>query len=243
MKEPALHNPEIHSLVFDILKNLKKGYILDIPSGPGYLLKKLKDLDFSGIAGEIDESLYYFKDLTYKKIDMSKTFPFEDKSFDYITSIEGIEHIENHFSFIRECGRVLKENGLLILSTPNTDSLESRFRFFFTGFHSLTSKPIPTSSNNIYFEHINPTSLKDLYFMLRKEGLKIVNLKTTNYRKGSKFLYYLFYPFIYIALYKVCFLNEKNKEQKKENKELFKLLISKNNLLGRHTVIIAKKEN
>jgi len=45
--------------------------------------------------------------------------PYEDETFDLIVSQELIEHIENQRAFIAECGRILKRNGYLILTTPN----------------------------------------------------------------------------------------------------------------------------
>lgn len=69
-------------------------------------------------------------DLTYKKgkigfLDASKTFPFENNSFDYIYS----EHIFEHLNFkqelnmLTECFRILKPNGVIRLATPNMQFL------------------------------------------------------------------------------------------------------------------------
>jgi len=45
--------------------------------------------------------------------------PFTDNAFDMVVSFETIEHIRPYRKFLAECRRVLKENGLLICSTPN----------------------------------------------------------------------------------------------------------------------------
>ncbi|MBV6496244.1 MAG: hypothetical protein DCC44_06670 [Acidobacteria bacterium] len=47
--------------------------------------------------------------------------PFEDNSFDTITSFETLEHLHERKQFLSELRRVLKENGELILSTPNAN--------------------------------------------------------------------------------------------------------------------------
>ena len=45
--------------------------------------------------------------------------PFLDHVFDVVVSFETIEHVRQYRKFLGECRRVLKEDGLLICSTPN----------------------------------------------------------------------------------------------------------------------------
>jgi len=45
--------------------------------------------------------------------------PFMDNSFDVITMFQFIEHLHDRKKLLQECNRVLKTNGLLILTTPN----------------------------------------------------------------------------------------------------------------------------
>ncbi len=238
--QPVRHNPYLHDIVISHLKQQGQGHVLDLPSGPGYLLRDLKNLGFSGIAGEIDESLHCLDGIHYKKVDMVGRFDFPSDHFDYVVSVEGIEHIENHFAFLKEVRRVLKKGGQLILTTPNLLSLGSRWNFFWSGFHTMASSPIPVNSPNMYFEHINPIPLNQLYFACVKADLKVERLLTFRYRSSSKIWYYLFYPFIWWSIYRACFLRVKDKTERELNRNLFKFLISKENLLGTHTVIIAR---
>lgn len=237
---PTRHNPYLHEIVIGTLKKFGPGRVLDLPAGPGYLLKDLKTMGFDGVAGEIDEKLHVFSELEYRKIDMTSRFDFADASFDYVVSIEGIEHIENHFAFLREVRRVLKPGGKFILTTPNVSSLESRFKFFLSGFHQLAEKPIPLDTSNIYFEHINPIPFHQLYFACEKAGLRVRDLKTRRYRKGSRLLYVLLYPFVRWSIWSACFRREKEKARRKANEPLYDFLISKENLLGSHTIIVAE---
>ncbi len=60
-------------------------------------------------------------DHTGEKIDVfydGKTLPFDDESFDNIFSSEVYEHVENIDEIIGELHRVLKPNGLMLLSAP-----------------------------------------------------------------------------------------------------------------------------
>lgn len=47
--------------------------------------------------------------------------PFDDDSFDVITSFETLEHLRERQDFLAELGRVLRTDGVLILSTPNAN--------------------------------------------------------------------------------------------------------------------------
>jgi SAM-dependent methyltransferase len=45
--------------------------------------------------------------------------PFEDGTFDVVTSFETVEHIPNYKDFVADLRRVLKDDGVMIMSTPN----------------------------------------------------------------------------------------------------------------------------
>jgi SAM-dependent methyltransferase len=51
--------------------------------------------------------------------DISKGIPFPDGSYDYAFIIEVLEHVPNPFGTLREIHRVLRPNGVLIVSVPN----------------------------------------------------------------------------------------------------------------------------
>jgi len=45
--------------------------------------------------------------------------PFASNTFDLVVAFEVIEHLADHRAFLQECARVLKHQGLLIVSSPN----------------------------------------------------------------------------------------------------------------------------
>ena len=51
--------------------------------------------------------------------DVSEGIPFPDASFDHVFCIEVLEHVPNPFGAIAEIRRVLKSDGVLVLSVPN----------------------------------------------------------------------------------------------------------------------------
>lgn len=66
-----------------------------------------------------------------KQVDLEKEFPFADETFDCLFAGEIIEHIYNTEGFLRECKRILKKDGIFILSTPNINWLSYRLQMLF----------------------------------------------------------------------------------------------------------------
>jgi len=239
---PTKHNPYLHDLIWNLLKPYPPGRLLDMPSGPGYFARQAKEHGFDTIAAEVDESLHVFPDIFYQKVDLAKKLPYEPESFEYIISIEGIEHIENQFLFLRECSRVLKKSGKLFLTTPNISSLESRFSFFLTGVHDNPPRPIRDDLPNIFMEHINLIPFYRLETFLRLAGFKIQTLSTYRMRKGSSLLYPFVYPYAflrYLITYKRLY---KGKPDEHYYWNIFKRYLSLEVLCGSHNVIVALKK-
>ncbi|MBU1130493.1 class I SAM-dependent methyltransferase [Patescibacteria group bacterium] len=111
----------------------KKMKLLDLGCGDGYVGKKILDLGY----------LLYGLDISKKNVgvckkigidakqgDVCKKFPFREKSFDVVFAGEIIEHLYEVDFFLSEINRVLKPNGLLILTTPNLAHLPERWALF-----------------------------------------------------------------------------------------------------------------
>ena len=59
--------------------------------------------------------------------------PYENGFFDGITAWGIAEHMENPYHFMREAHRVLKQDGIFIMSVPSIFHIESRLLFLKTG--------------------------------------------------------------------------------------------------------------
>jgi len=101
-------------------------HVLDLASGEGYGSKMMSDIAASVIGVDIDDkaveharSRYGSANLQFLKGSISGVPIPEDHSFDVIVCFEAIEHIEDHDPLLREVKRLLKADGIFIVSTPN----------------------------------------------------------------------------------------------------------------------------
>jgi SAM-dependent methyltransferase len=77
---------------------------------------------------------HHEQDLSCQFADLSKPLTLLDAPlFDAVVAVEVIEHLESPWVFMREAMRLLSSNGILLVTTPNVDSLASRLTFLFQG--------------------------------------------------------------------------------------------------------------
>lgn len=110
------------------ISNLVSGKkVLDAACGEGFgasILAKTAGIvwgiDISSEAIEYANNNYRSYNLHYKQGTVEK-LEFEDNSFDVVVSFETIEHVDEEVQhkFLLEIKRVLKDDGLLIISTPD----------------------------------------------------------------------------------------------------------------------------
>lgn len=99
--------------------------VLDLASGEGYgsnLLatsaKLVHGVDLSSEAIEHSKKKYS-KDNLFFTQGNAVNIPFENESFDVVVSFETIEHHDQHNEMMQEILRVLKKDGILIISSPD----------------------------------------------------------------------------------------------------------------------------
>jgi ubiquinone/menaquinone biosynthesis C-methylase UbiE len=127
---PELHKGSFvhgeHVARYQALLDIVKGKtVLDIACGSGFGSKILSGsaksvigVDVSKPAVEYAKSKYPARNIEYKVGDATE-IPIDDQTIDVVASFETIEHIKDYRKFLREIKRVMKPDGLLVVSTPN----------------------------------------------------------------------------------------------------------------------------
>lgn len=120
------------------------GLVLDVGGGAGAMTEYLPDFVTIDNYFNLDVSFIMLKYCNYQNILAAAEYiPFMNDTFDYIVSSEALEHVNNKIQTLSECYRVLKEGGLLLLSTPRTgwmsDYMKSPF-YPFVMINSLINK-------------------------------------------------------------------------------------------------------
>jgi SAM-dependent methyltransferase len=99
--------------------------VVDIACGEGYGSAALKHAGASSVIGlDISEETCAYARKRHgidARVGDAERIPLPDASADVVVSFETIEHVPHPDHFVRECRRILRSNGTLIMSTPNRE--------------------------------------------------------------------------------------------------------------------------
>jgi len=148
--------------------------ILDVGCSDGLFLSLFNDnIEKYGV--DLIEPHNEQKNINYKKHDISIGFPYENSTFDVVTSSEVIEHIADTVFFLKECFRVLKPGGRVVISTPNLHYWRNAIewlkgnQFFYVDYHNeqeghvryFCPKTMRELTSNVGFTNIHIRTVGD----------------------------------------------------------------------------------
>ena len=139
--------------------------VLEVGCYDGYVLRKLQEfgLDVEGCDPSSGADIGIAKGIPIKKRFFdAKEYAQEGREFDVILSRHFIEHVENPSELIIGFKSILKEEGLLVLETPNVTYFSDK------GFMEVFS-----------LQHINLFSDKSLNILLAQNGLQVIDVVRT----------------------------------------------------------------
>lgn len=111
-----------YAMAVELVKNKS---VLDIACGEGYgshilcaTAQSVTGVDIDPVTIKNATEKYTSANLSFK-IGSAHLIPCNDSSFDVVVSFETIEHHDKHDEMMREIKRVLKPDGILIISSPD----------------------------------------------------------------------------------------------------------------------------
>lgn len=119
------------------------------------------------------------------KTNFEQPIDFPDKSFDALVAGELLEHIYRTEVFLKECHRLLGDDGILILSTPNLGYLGHRIKMLFG-----VAPPIMHYESGLDIQnpgHVRYFTAQALIDLLEKFGFKVEKVRGSQLF-GSSFL-------------------------------------------------------
>jgi len=118
----------------DLLKRYRgNGRLLDVGAGFGFFLAKMKNRGWETVGVEISQkALDYARNILGVAVHPGplERVGFPDHQFDAVTGFYVIEHLSYPMAFLRECHRILKPGGLLLLRYPHTTPIKNLLHSF-----------------------------------------------------------------------------------------------------------------
>jgi len=159
-----------HELLDEFEKYKKTGKILDIGCGVGHFLIEARNRGWQVYGTEYtDEAIEKCKavGIPMKRGKLNPTW-YDRGMFDIVTSFEVIEHINNPVEEVRNINMILREGGLLYITTPNFNSVE---RYFLKSKYNVIKYP----------EHLCYYTRHTLIYLLKRNGFKKSKIITTGF--------------------------------------------------------------
>ncbi|MEO8572777.1 MAG: class I SAM-dependent methyltransferase [Pyrinomonadaceae bacterium] len=197
----AMAREGAHEAVANILRDVPRGRLLDVPAGHGALAVQLKELGFEVAACDLYPQIFEVDGIEIKAGNLDDTLPYDEEAFAYVVCIEGLEHIENPANAIREFSRLLKPGGTLVVSVPNIMNIEERLKWLFAGYTSHF-KPLSSEVRTAIAKeyggieevalHVNPIAYSEVRFLLERNGFELKSVHADQKKEKS----WLFFPIV-----------------------------------------------
>lgn len=175
-----------------LFASMRRGRLLDVPCGAAEQSRALQRLGFDVVSIDLFPKNSGSDALRIVRADASQSFPLRPATFDYVLSREGIEHLENQAGFVRECARVLRPGGKLVVTTPNVNHLAARLSAFLTGQRNLKRglvNEVQTlrgrNGSHLYHGHVFLIDYYRMRYILRIAGFEHLQVFTDRYSPTS----------------------------------------------------------
>ncbi len=147
------------------------GRVLDIGCGQGFFLTALESLGWEAYGVDVDERAVSFcgrLGLSRVTKASAEEMSFPNDHFDAITMFHVLEHLHNPGAALEKAWSVLKPEGEVVITVPNTGSIAAKF---------FRSKWFPLEAPR----HLFIFSKKSLEMLLIESGFKISSFRSSDF--------------------------------------------------------------
>jgi SAM-dependent methyltransferase len=190
---------------FQLFDRMEHTVLLDIPAGAGGESARLEQMGFAVVSADLFPPAAGAAAPRWVRADCNAPLPFRTGAFDAVLSREGIEHFENQAGFVRECARVLRPGGHIVLTTPNVMHVGARLSALLTGQRTMRrglANEVETlrarSAGRFYHGHIFLIDYFRLRYLMRLAGLGAIEVYTDRFSPSSLALAWIV-PAMYVA--------------------------------------------
>ncbi len=167
--------------------------MVDIPCGDGRASYEFLQKGAQIIALDLFPEFMSVDGVLAKYADLAEKLPLKDESVNYIICQEGIEHIPNQLNVLQEFNRVLKKDGIVLITTLNNSHIRARLPHFL--FETDFYKRMPpteidgvwfanNSQDKLYFGHLFLLGVQHFQTLITISGFKTKKHITTDMQKN-----------------------------------------------------------
>lgn len=239
----------IHNFVS---KNDVKGkVVVDVSAGTGYVANLWHEAGAIVLAFDKYPELFKPTEISCKPIDLDEILPIESNTADYVLLMETIEHIPNQYQLLQELSRILKPNGILIVTKPNNSNFSGRLANLVLE-AERSDMFLPSEESIIGYDNArryNPRiflcGVMKLRTMAHIAGLKTEKVYD-NQLSVSSLIWYLFFGIFFhlrtFLTYKKTIRKTEREAEKAAIKEQYLLNMNLSVLLHKHLCITFRKK-
>ena len=153
------------------------GKLLEIGSGYGILMGVAQGREWECVGLELDRNRMNFAIekmgvRVINKVLRNSEFSFPDRYFDAVILADVIEHFRDPKEDLLEINRILKDDGFVLINTPNAESLWVKI-------YNRNGQNMDTQ------QHIFLFTRSTLKLMLEKTGFRVVRLRSGQHVRGG----------------------------------------------------------
>lgn len=171
----GMRHDELRQLMAVYTKCKPSPKVLDVGCGKGELLRSLQSYAIELHGCDWLPDLSDSKEvITFRQTDLNRNglAGYDDQSFDVVLCSDVIEHMESPAMLLREISRVLRPDGIAIVSFPNSWNLLERLRFLF----KASFRRFRSERKSGAWGHISFFTFEVLESLCDRAHLKIVQL-------------------------------------------------------------------